>query len=232
MICFLKEVQPYILIFNTLYYWLLTEDNILRKKGLFIWILSTLTVITLIHLIDSVNAFLFNNSTQLLQIYPLLNTYLTQMSAQIYFYLSAATSAILWGITCIVAFDNPVELFLNKILSDAKQQSLDEAKVMDGKGELFDLMYETMESDSETLSHVKDLIRNVRNEVREITPIKVSMEKTRRDLSKITKQLITLEEKVLYPLLCHSCSHPVRADFKLCPYCGINLELAEVTISR
>ncbi|MBK5133749.1 zinc ribbon domain-containing protein [Candidatus Bathyarchaeota archaeon] len=204
----------------------------MRKKGLVIWIMSTLTVITLIHLIDSVNAFLFNNPTQLLQIYPILNTFLTQMSTQIYFYLSAATSAILWGITCIIAFDNPVELFLNKILSDAKQQSLDEAKVMDGKGELFDLMYEKMESDSETLSHVKDLIRNVRSEVREIAPIKVSMEKTRRDLSKITKQLITLEEKVFYPLVCHSCSHPVRADFKLCPYCGIALQLTEITISQ
>ena len=106
--------------------------------------MSTLTVITLIHLVDSVNAFLFNNPTQLLQIYPLLNTFLTQMSSQIYFYLSAATCAILWGITCIIAFDNPVELFLNKILSDAKQQSSDEAKVIDGKGELFDLMYETI----------------------------------------------------------------------------------------
>lgn len=204
----------------------------MRKKGLIIWVMSTLTVITLIHLIDSVNAFLFNNPAQLLQIYPILNTFLTQLSPQIYFYLSAATCATLWGITCIIAFDNPVELFLNKILSDAKQQSLDEAKVIDGKGELFDLMYETMESDSETLCHVKDLIRNVRSEVREITPIKASMEKTRKDLSKITTQLISLEEKVLFPLKCHSCNHPIRADFKLCPYCGNSLKLAEVTISQ
>ena len=204
----------------------------MRTKGLTIWIFSTLTVITMMHLIDSVNALFFSNQIQLLQLYPFANTFLTQMSIQTYFYVSAGASAILWGITCILAFDNPVETFLNHILSDAQQQRTKESQIVDDNGELFDLMYEKMESDSETLSHVKDLIRNVRSEVREIAPIKVSMEKTRRDLSKITKQLITLEEKVFYPLVCHSCSHPVRADFKLCPYCGIALQLTEITISQ
>jgi hypothetical protein len=196
----------------------------MQKKGIIIWIFSTLTVITLIHLIDAVNALVFNNQIQLLQLYPIINGFLSQSSTQIYLYITALTTAILWGVTCIIAFDNPVETFLNKILSDAKQQTIDEEQVMENKGELFDLMYETMESDSETLSQVKDLFRNVRTEVRDITPMKDSMEKTKRDLDKIRTQLINLEEKVLFPMLCPSCKQPIRADFKHCPYCGVLME--------
>ncbi len=204
----------------------------MRKKGLTVWIFSTLTVVTMMHLIDSVNALFFTNQIQLLQLYPLANTFLTQMSIQTYFYISAGASAILWGITCILAFDNPVETFLNHILTDAQQQKTKENQIVEDNGELFDLMYEKMESDSEVLLQVKDLIRNVRTEVRDIAPIKESMEKTKRDLNKITKQLVALEEQVLFPLLCTSCKKPIRADFKVCPYCSELLRLPEVTISR
>jgi hypothetical protein len=204
----------------------------LQKKGLTIWIFSTITVFTLIHLIDAVAALLFNNQIQLLQLYPIINGFLSQISAQIYFYLSASTTAVLWGITCIIAFDNPVETFLNKILSDAKQQTINEEQAMEKSGEIFDLMYETLESDSETLCQIKDLIRNVRTEVKDIAPIKESMEKTKTDLNKIRKQLITLEEKALFPMICPSCRKPTRADFKLCPYCGVSMELPKITISN
>ncbi len=65
-----------------------------------------------------------------------------------------------------IAFDNPIEAFLNKILSEAKQQNNIEAQVLESKSELFDLMYETIESDSEILAQVKDLMRNIRAEVK------------------------------------------------------------------
>ncbi|MBK5134163.1 hypothetical protein JJE00_07035 [Candidatus Bathyarchaeota archaeon] len=204
----------------------------MRTKGITIWLFSTLTVITMMHLIDSVNALFFSNQIQLLQLYPFANTFLTQMSIQTYFYVSAGASAILWGITCILAFDNPVETFLNHILSDAQKQRSKESQIVEDNGGLFDLMYEKMESDSEVLLEVKDLIRNVRTEVRDIAPIKESMLRTKRDLNKINKQLISLEEQVLFPLLCNSCKKPIRADFKVCPYCSELLKLPEVTISH
>jgi hypothetical protein len=71
-----------------------------------------------------------------------------------------------------------VETFLNKILSDAKKQTASESQLLENKSELFDLMYETIESNSETLSQVKDLVRNVRVETKDIQPIKETMEKT------------------------------------------------------
>ena len=206
------------------------RGNIMRVKGLAIWVLSTFTIISLIHLIDSTNALFFSNEIQLLQLYPIISEILIQMSIQTYFYISAGATVFLWGITCILAFDNPIETFLNNIISDTQQQRNEETQIDESSGDLFTLIYETMESDSKTLLQVKDLIRNVRNEVKDIVPIKESLEKTKSDLNKIRNQLITLEEKVLFPMLCPSCKQPVRTDFKVCPYCSIQIDLPEIFI--
>jgi hypothetical protein len=200
----------------------------LRKKGIAIWLFSTLTFISLMHLIDAAAALLFNNQIQLLQLYPFINQ--QQISKDIYLYISGASTAIFWAITCLIACDNPVETFLNKILSDAKQQTATEAQVLESKSELFDLMYETVESDSETLAQVKDLMRNMRTEVKDIQPIKETIDKTRIELISLKKQMETLEEKMLFTILCPACGKLVRPDFKLCPYCGESITLQEKMI--
>ena len=199
----------------------------MRKKGIAIWLFTTLTFIALIHLIDAASAVLFNNPTQLLQIYPFINQQLQQIPIDIYFYMAAASTVILWAVTCLIAFDNPVETFLNKILSDVKNQTTTEAQVLERKSELFDLMYETVESDSETLAQVKDLMRNVRTEVKDIQPMKETMEKTKTELSSLKKQIKLLEEKLLFNIVCPACGKMLRPDFKLCPYCGENITLQE-----
>jgi len=202
----------------------------LRKKGIAIWLFSTITVISFIHLIDAASALLFNNSIQLLQLYPFINQQLQQLPTYAYFYISAASTVILWAITCLIAFDNPVETFLNRILSDVKSQTTTEAQIFESKSELFDLMYETVESDSETLAQVKDLMRNIRVEVKDIQPIKETMEKTRTELVSLKRQIKTLEEKLLFTIVCPVCGKMLRLDFKLCPYCGENITLQEKMI--
>jgi hypothetical protein len=202
----------------------------LRKKGIAIWLFSTLTFITLIHLIDAASAVLFNNPMQLLQLYPFINQQLQQIPTYAYFYISAASTVILWAITCLIAFDNPVETFLNKILSDVKNQTTTEAQILESKSDLFDLMYETVESDSETLAQVKDLMRNVRAEVKDIQPMKETMEKTRTELGSLKRQLKTLEVKLLFTIVCPACGKMLRPDFKLCPYCGESITLQEKMI--
>ncbi len=202
----------------------------MRKKGITIWLFSTLTFTALIHLIDAASAVLFNNPTRLLQLYPFINQQLQQIPLNIYFYAAAASTIALWAITCLITFDNPVETFLNKIMSDAKTQTTTEAQILESKSETFDLMYETIESDSETLAQVKDLMRNVRTEVKDIQPIKDAMEKTKTELSGLKKQLTTLEEKLLFTIICPACGNPLRSDFKLCPYCGENIKLQDKII--
>ena len=199
----------------------------MRKKGIAIWLFTTFTFTALIHLIDAASALLFNNPKQLLQLYPFINQQLQQIPTDIYLYITAAATAILWAVTCLIAFDNPVETFLNKVLSDAKAQTTTETQILESKSEIFDLMYETIESDSETLAQVKDLMRNMRVEVKDIRPIKEAMEKTRTELSSVKRQMKTLEEKLLFTVVCPACGKMLRPDFKLCPYCGDNITLEE-----
>jgi len=124
-----------------------------------------------------------------------------------------------------------VETFLNKILSDVKNQTTTESQILDSKTELFDLMYETVEADSETLAQVKDLMRNIRVEVKDIQPMKETMEKTKTELGSIKKQIKTLEEKLLFNIVCPACGKMLRPDFKLCPYCGDSITLQEKMIA-
>ena len=63
---------------------------------------------------------------RLLQLYPLIGQKLQTITPAVYLLVSAAATLTFWGITCGIMFDNPVEAFLNKILSDAK--TLEEAK--------------------------------------------------------------------------------------------------------
>ncbi|MCJ7559434.1 hypothetical protein MUO79_02295, partial [Candidatus Bathyarchaeota archaeon] len=101
-------------------------------------------------------------------------------------------------------------------------------QLLENKSELFDLMYETVESNSEALAQVKDMMRNVRAEVKDIQPIKETMEKTRLELGSLKKQITTLEEKLLFTnILCPACGKPLRLDFQICPYCGENIRLQQ-----
>jgi hypothetical protein len=191
----------------------------LRKKGIAIWLFTTLTFISLIHLIDAAAAILLNSPTHILQLYPIINQQLQQIPLNIYLYASAAITIALWAVTCLIAVDNPVEEFLNKILSDAKTQTSTEAQILESKSEVLDLMYETIESDSEILAQVKDLMRNMRAEVKDIQPIRETIEKTRIEVGSLKKQMRIFEEKMLFTIVCPSCGKLLRPDFKLCPYC-------------
>ena len=202
----------------------------MAKKGISIWLLSSLTFIALLHLIESISVLVFNNEVRLLQLYPFINEKLQEVTPITYFWVSAAAAFILWGITCAIAFTNPVETFLNKILSDAKAQTAVEAQLLEEKSEILDAMNETIESNNETLAHVKDLIYNVRTEVKEVHPLKESMEKIKTELSTLRKEVKKLEEKVNFPSLCPACGKPLLPEFKMCPYCGEDMKLHQASV--
>jgi methyl-accepting chemotaxis protein len=202
----------------------------LAKKGISVWLFSSLTFIALIHLIEAISVLVFNNQIRLLQLYPFINEELQTITSTTYFWVSAVATFILWGITCAIVFDNPVEAFLNKILSDAKTQSAVEAQLLEEKGEILDAMNETVESNGEILSQVRDLIYNVRTEVKEIQPLSEGTEKIRAELSSLRKELKKIEEKVQFPNLCPACGKPLLPEFKICPYCGENIKVQSAPV--
>ncbi|MDH7564674.1 MAG: hypothetical protein QHH24_07360 [Candidatus Bathyarchaeota archaeon] len=142
----------------------------MTKKSFTVWLFSSLTFISTAHLIDALLAVTTGTNAKILQLYPLINEKLQTLAPATYFWITAAATLIFWGITCTIAFDNPVETFLNKILSDAKQQTAVETQLLENKSELLDMMFETIEADNKILSQVKDLMCNVRADAKEIQP--------------------------------------------------------------
>jgi rubrerythrin len=181
-------------------------------------------------LIDAISALVLNNGIRLLQFYPLVNEKLQAIAPFTYFGLSAVATLVLWCMTCAVAFANPVEAFLNKILSDAKSQSAVESQILEEKGEILDVMSETIESNNETLAQVKDIVYNVRTEVKEIRPLNETVEKVKTEISTLKKELKKLEEKLNFPIVCPACGKPLLPEFKMCPYCGEDMRAHQTPV--
>ena len=202
----------------------------MAKKGISVWLFSSLTFIALLHLTEAISVLFFNYEIRLLQLYPFINEKLQAITPITYFWVSAAATFILWGITCAIAFANPVEAFLNKILSDAKTQGTVEAQLLEEKSEILDSMSETIESNNEILAQVRDLICNVRTEVKEIHPLKESLEKMKTELNTLRKEAKKLEDKVNFQILCPTCGKPLLPEFKICPYCGEDMKLHQASV--
>lgn len=197
----------------------------MAKKGIGVWLFSSLTFVALVHLIDAISVLVFNSQIKLFQLYPFINEKLQTMMPNTYFWVSAITTFILWGITCAIAFENPVETFLNKILSDARKQGAVETQVLDEKSELLDAMNETVEMNNTLLAQIKDMTYNVRTEVKEIQPLTENVEKLKTELSRLKRGLKKFEENAKHPNKCPTCRKPILPEFKVCPYCGENLKL-------
>lgn len=201
----------------------------MAKKGLTIWLFSSLTFISIVHLTDAIFTLAFGDPMWLFQLYPFIGEKLQTVTPSVYLWVSGAASLIFWGITCAIAFENPVETFLNKVLSDAKTQSGVENQLLENKSEILDVMFETMEASNQTLAQVKDLICNVRTEAKEIQPLKETIEKMRAELVTLKKEFGKISEKRLQKL-CPACGKPLLPEFNMCPYCGEDTKLLQPAV--
>ena len=206
----------------------------MAKKGIWVWLFSSLTLVAALHAADASSAFLLNNQPRLLQLYPYIGKQLAAIPSTMYLAAAASLTLLLWGITCAVAFDSPVEQFLNKILTDAKKQSALEAQTVTEKTEVLDAIYETIESTSQTLSQVVDVVHNVRAEVKGIQPLTATVENVKSELNNLKKEVKKIQEKPRRaPPLCANCGKPLSSEFKLCPYCGETVKLtADLIVSK
>lgn len=128
----------------------------MRTKSITIWALTSLTFISLIHFVEAITVITLNNPIRLPQLYPLINEPLKALTPSTYFWITAITTCALWAITCLVAFHNPVELYL-------KRHEATETQLQD-KGDTLDRMCETVESDHQTLTQLSDLIRKMQKD--------------------------------------------------------------------
>ncbi len=192
----------------------------MAKKGIAVWFFSSLTVVSLVHLVEAISVLGFNGSMNLMKLYPVIGQKLQTISPEMYLVASAIAALAFWAITCMIAFENPVEQFLNKILSDAKRQSAVENQLVQDKTEVLDAMFETIENGNETIAHVRDMMYNVRTEVTGLKPLAESIEKMKNDLNCLKGEVKRLGEKTKLSKVCFACGEALMPNFKVCPYCG------------
>jgi len=174
---------------------------------------------------DAITIVLFKSQPHLLQLYPYIGQQLQSMPPTAYLLASALSTLVFWGLTCALAFDSPVEQFLNRVLSDAKRQSVVEAQTVNEKSEILDAMYETLEASQQTLSQVVDIVHNVRTEVKGIQPLSMTVENIKAEMGNLKREVRRIEEKGKLPILCATCGKSVSPEFRLCPFCGDPIKL-------
>jgi len=193
------------------------------KRGVTVWIFSSLSFLAAIHALEASLAFFFNTEVILLKSYPIINT--LTISPITYLLASIALTIAIWGITCKVAVETPVERFLDTMLSDAKRQSEIECEMVDDNRSVLDMMCETITENNKVLAQTRDITYNVRSELINLRTLPAETEKLSIKIEELKKELKKLKQNFKKPNLCPSCGNIVLPRFKVCPYCGENLHV-------
>jgi len=198
-------------------------DRTMGKRGVAVWIFSSLSFLAAIHALEASLALIFNTEVILLKSYPIINT--LTISPITYLFASTALTITLWGITCKMAVETPVERFLNKMLSDAKRQSEIECEMVEDNRSVLDMMCETITENNKLLAQTRDVTYNVRSELVNLRSLPEETERLSKEVEELKKELKKLKDNFKKPNLCPSCGNTVLPRFKVCPYCGENLHI-------
>ncbi|MCD6240754.1 zinc ribbon domain-containing protein [Candidatus Bathyarchaeota archaeon] len=193
------------------------------RKGVAVWVFSTLSFIAAIHALEAALWLFFDRAPVLLKNYPIINE--LNVNPLLYFSSSAFITFIFWGITCIIALENPIERFLNHILSDAKKQTELESEFIEENKTILDMISETLTENNRLLAQIRDLTYNVRAEISVVKPLTEGIEKINSEIEKLRKEVKKIKVEIKKPNVCPTCGKEVLPDFNICPYCGENLKL-------
>jgi len=194
------------------------------KRGMTVWLFSSLTFFAAIHAVEAILALFFNKEIILLKFYPIINT--LNISLFTYFLASTALTIGLWGITCKVAIETPVERFLDTVLEDAKKQAEVECEMVEDSRGVLDMICETITDNSKLLGQTRDITYNVRSELVNLRPLPEGAMKLSTEHEALRNDLKNLIENFKNPSQCPSCGSLVLQRYKLCPYCGETLQLS------
>jgi len=178
------------------------------KKGIAVWIFGSLTFLAVLHTFDAFLSITSRTEISLLQLYPF--DTLKHMDAVTYFWASLSSAFLLFGITCIIAFQNAVEAFINRLFTESELEGQD---IESMPVSTFDMINDSLTSTRIDLQTVKNDLISVKDS---LDTVKTEMRCFRSELEKFN---------INYKRKCPSCGRETLPDFNLCPYCGEKLSI-------
>jgi len=178
------------------------------KKGIAVWIFGSLTFLAVLHTFDAFLSITSRTEISLLQLYPF--DTLKHMDAVTYFWASLSSAFLLFGITCIIAFQNAVEAFINKLFTKSELEGQDLESM---PASTFDMINDSLTSTRIVLQTVKNDLISVKDS---LDTVKTEMRCFRSELEKFN---------INHMRKCPSCGRETLPDFNLCPYCGEKLSI-------
>ncbi len=155
-----------------------------------------------LHTFDATLSFTVGNVNSILKLYPIGNV-LEELDVATYLWTSIILTFILFGITSVIAFHDPVEILINKILSNVEVEENPTDHTIESSLCTLEMMNSTLTSNSIVLHTVKD-----------------HMGALKADLGQLITRLENLEKDFKRLKTCPSCGKGISPDFRLCPYCG------------
>ena len=186
------------------------------NKGISVWIFGFLTFLAVLHTFDAVLSFTLGGTNSLLELNPfygLIYDMFGEIDAASYFWASISFTFLLFGMSCVIAFNDPIATFINRVISDAKSEENPADLHLESGINAFEMINDSVTSNSILLNKIKDNAENVRNG---IDAVKIELKLLGAKLGKSDTDLANLRK-------CPSCGKDVSPDFKLCPYCGEKL---------
>ena len=179
--------------------------GIIIRKAMIVWIFGFLTFLAVLHTFDAVLGLTVGNKNLLLKLYPFKDLF-ANVDIVTYFFASLVSTFMLLGVTCAVAFHNPLEALINKTLAEIELEENPNDHTLESKTSVLEMISDTLTSNSVALQSVKDDANTVRYE---ISILKTKLDNLEKDITKLTKLM-----------KCPSCGKEISPDFKLCPFCG------------
>ena len=183
------------------------------KKGIAVWIFGFLTFLAVLHTFDAIFSFTVGNTNSILKLYPIGNV-LEDLNVMTYLWASIVSTFIFFGITCLIAFHDPIEILINKMLSNVEAEENPADHTIESSLSTLELMNSTLTSNSVALHAVKE-----------------NTNALKADLGLLISRLEKLEKNFEGLKTCPSCGKGISPDFRLCPYCG-ELLYAHVFVNK
>ncbi|MFQ6086847.1 MAG: zinc ribbon domain-containing protein [Candidatus Bathyarchaeia archaeon] len=190
------------------------------KKSLAVWVFGCLTFFAGLHTFDAVLSLASNsNSTgSLLQLYPFydkINQTVGKLDAVTYFWLSLISTLAFMGVTCSIAFYDPILAYVKKVISETK---IDDAQA----DQRLDSELTALAMINESLTTHGVLLNNVKSELSTLTD---GINALKIDMTRLRSKIEGLETDIAKLRKCPACGKNVLPQFKFCPHCGEELSL-------